>query len=210
MEILIGDKANKFLEKVGISIANYTIANSLDEIKRKINKFSFPLVIKLISKDAIHKTDVGGVKIVYSEKMLEREFEVMTKNAKKKNIKVDNILLQEFVEGVELIVGLKKDDTFGHVIMLGLGGIYVEVLRDVAFRVCPINEEDALDMINDLKAKGIILSKRRTLNVEELKKTLIKISKIPERIENIVELDINPLMITKKDVKAVDVRIVMD
>ena len=106
-----------------------------------------------------------------------------------------------------MIIGLKKDQTFGHVVMLGLGGIYVEALKDVTFRVCPINREEAINMINDLKAKDLILSKRKKLNVNELYNILTKVSQIPLKNKDIKELDINPLILSS-EAKVVDARII--
>jgi len=150
------------------------------------------------------------VKIVRREEDLKNDFESLLGIAKRHKIKVEEILLQKFVEGVELIVGLKKDPTFGHVIMLGLGGIYVEAIKDVSFRVCPINDKDATEMINDLKAKDVILSERKKLDVDKLKKVLVRISKIPQKRKDILELDINPLILNEEEAKAVDVRVIFE
>ncbi len=210
MKILIGKEANEFLEKLNLNVAYYETARNLEEATKKLSRFSFPMVLKLISKDALHKTEIGGVKVVKTKEGFEEAFENLREAAKIGKIKFEEVLLQEFVEGLELIVGLKKDTTFGHVVMLGLGGIYVEALHDVSFRVCPINEKDASEMINDLKAKEVILSKRKKFDVERLKKVLVKLSKIPQKMKDIAELDINPLMLSEEGTKAVDVRIIFD
>lgn len=210
MKIFIGKEANDFLKKYNLNVAFYEIAKDFDEAEKKLGAFSFPMVLKLISKDALHKTEFGGVKVVWAKESFEKTFEALLETAKKNKIKVDDILLQEFVEGLELIVGLKKDPTFGHVIMLGLGGIYVEAIRDVTFRVCPINDADASEMIHDLRGKGLILSERRKLDVERLKKVLVRLSKLPQKKKDIVELDINPLILNGEEARTVDVRIVFD
>jgi len=151
MKILIGKEANEFLEKLNLSVAYYETARSLEEAMKKLSGFSFPMILKLISKDALHKTEIGGVKVVKTKEGFEEAFENLREAAKRGKIKFEEVLLQEFVEGLELIVGLKKDTTFGHVVMLGLGGIYVEALHDVSFRVCPINEKDASEMIEAVR-----------------------------------------------------------
>ena len=207
MIIFIGKEANEFLNKFNLHITAYTAVKNLEDAFKKINGFSFPLVLKLISKDVIHKTEVGGVRIVKNKEDFKKDFSKILQVAKKNKIKLDHILIQEFVEGLELIVGLKKDQTFGHVVMLGLGGIYVEALRDVTFRVCPINQEEATKMIYDLKAKDLILSKRKKFNVNVLCKALVKVSKIPLKNKDIKELDINPLILSS-EAKVVDARVI--
>ena len=106
------------------------------------------------------------------------------------------ILVQEFIKGIELIIGIKKDSSFGHALMFGVGGVMVELLKDVSFRICPITHKDAEEMINDLKAKDLLTGFRdsKPVNLNLLKKCLIKASEIPKKFPNIKELDINPLL----------------
>lgn len=210
VRVYLGKEANEFLRRFNLNIAEYDTVKDFTEAEKKLNGFKFPLVLKLISEDVIHKTEIGGVKIVNRKEEFESAFSNMLESAKKKKIKVDNFLLQEYVDGVELVVGLKKDATFEHVVMLGLGGIYVEALHDVTFRVCPINEEEAEKMIHDLKASKVILSERKKLNIEELLKVLVKVSKIPTEKKNLFELDINPLMLNSQEAKVVDARVVLE
>ena len=207
MKVFIGKEANEFLKKFNLDVASYVIVKNLEDALKKINKFSFPIVIKLISKDAIHKTEINGVIIVKNKEDFKKNFDKILQVAKKNKIRNYYILIQKFVEGLELIIGLKKDQTFGHVVMLGLGGIYVEALKDVTFRVCPINREEAINMINDLKVKDLILSKRKKLNVNELYNILTKVSQIPLKNKDIKELDINPLILSS-EAKVVDARII--
>jgi acetate---CoA ligase (ADP-forming) subunit beta len=169
-----------------------------------------PFVLKLISKKALHKSDIGGVKIVRSESDAEEAYTQLVKIAERKNIPY-RILMQEFIEGDELIVGLKQDQAFGHTIMLGTGGTLVELIKDVSFRVCPITEKDAQNMIDELKLKPILYGfrGRKNANVEELKKTLVAVSRLPEK-HKIKEMDINPLIINDKEATVVDARIVFE
>ena len=127
-----------------------------------------------------------------------------------KKVRVQGILIQEFVKGKELILGIKKDPTFGQAIMLGLGGIYAEVFKDVSFRVCPITEHDADSMIHELKSKDLLFGVRgeRPANIHLLKTAMINLSRLALKYD-IEELDINPFILNDRTGKAVDVRIVL-
>ncbi len=207
-------EAEQFLAKslpVAISLLTKKPEQALEFVKKQ--KLSYPVVLKLISKQALHKTDIGGVKIAKSEQELVAYYNELLAVAKKKKLKLDEkvegILMQEFVDGKQLIVGIKKDAIFGHVIAFGLGGVFVEVMKDVTFRVCPIEEHDAQQMIDELKSSKILYGVRgdKPVTFKELKNILIKASKIAEKNPEISELDINPLIINDKFAKVVDARI---
>ncbi len=209
--IFTQDKADKFLSKY-IKIAKSELTKNLQQVQKATNKLKYPLVLKIISQKALHKTDIGGIKICNNEQELEQSYQQLEKTANKKRLKPYKILTQEFIKGKELIIGIKKDPTFQHVIMLGLGGIFVEILKDVTFRACPITLKDAQEMIDDLKGNKIIYGTRNqpSININKLKQTLVKVSQIPQKKKNILELDINPLIANEKDVIAVDTRIVFE
>ena len=173
---------------------------------------NYPVVLKLLSSKAIHKTDIGGVRIVNDEQDLQKNFGELLTIAKQKKLPLEGILVQEHVSGEEVIIGLKKDPTFGHVIVFGLGGILVEVMKDVAFRVCPINTNDAEAMIQELKSKEVLFGVRgkKAVKLSLLKDLLVRFSKLPEKYPDIAELDINPLIINDREAKVVDVRIIVD
>ena len=129
-------------------------------------------------------------------------------NALKK--KSNQILVQEYIKGKEVILGLKKDDTFGYSIMLGLGGVFVEVFDDVSFRVCPVSKKDALDMIKEIKAYKVLKGIRgdKPINFSLLVKNILKLNSLTKL--DINELDINPLIINQKEAKIVDARIILE
>jgi acyl-CoA synthetase (NDP forming) len=130
--------------------------------------------------------------------------------ARRKRIKLDGILVQEKLHGQELIFGIKLDPVFGHALMLGIGGVFVEILKDVSFRICPITERDVNSMIEDLKSRKILSGVRgeKPINMKLLRQILVKLSKIPLKDKNIEELDINPFIIDNKKGKVADARIV--
>lgn len=205
MKVLLGKDAEKILK--GLPLAKSFLIKTDKELS-KIKKY--PIVMKIISPQAVHKTEIGGIKIVNSSKEAQDTFNNFTRLAKSKRMKLTGILVQEYVNGREFIIGIKKDPTFGHVIMFGAGGIFVESLKDVTFRVCPIDENDAQYMISDLKNQWFISGTRgqKPTNIKMLKQILVKVSKLPQKYRKIEELDVNPLMANEKEAKIVDVRIV--
>ena len=120
-------------------------------------------------------------------------------------------MVQKLYPGTELIIGINKDPVFGHAILFGLGGIFTEVLEDISIRKCPITLQDSQEMISELKASKIFKDFRgKKLNIPLLKRTLVKVSKIPLKHKNIQELDINPFVLSEKSGVAIDVRIIFD
>ncbi len=206
-------KAKNFLSKyvsvskgrlIDIKKAQLILKNqALGEIK-------FPIVLKIVSDSVLHKTDVGGVKIAYNADEFFKHLEFLLGISKK--FKSQGILIEEYVAGQELIIGLKKDKTFGHIIGLGLGGVFVEILKSISFRKCPIDEDDFESMIKDIKAKEILFARKKQVNIDSLKRACISISKIPESVQGkkILELDINPFILNEHEGKAVDARIVFE
>ncbi|MBI2452208.1 acetate--CoA ligase family protein [Candidatus Pacearchaeota archaeon] len=201
-------KAERFLSKY-VKIAKGRLVRKLEEID--LNKFKFPFFLKIISNQAVHKSDVKGVRLVSGRDDLEREFRDLEEIARRRRLRLDGFLVQEEIEGEQLIIGIKKDHVFGHVILLGLGGIFTEVLKDIAVRKCPVREGDAQEMIDELKAKDVFYGARgKKLNLNLLKKNLAKLSEIPLKNKNIAEMDINPFILNEKEGKVVDARIVFD
>lgn len=200
-------KAENFLKKY-LPIAKSELTQTINQAQKFIKKY--PTVLKIISPQALHKTEINGVRIVNTKQELEKEYNNLKTIAKNKHIKLEGILVQEFVKGQELIIGIKKDPTFNHVIMFGIGGVMVEILKDVQFRACPITEKDAEDMIDQLKLKQLLTGFRneKPVNLKLLKQLLVKTSQIPVKNKTIEELDINPLIINSKEAKIADARIV--
>ncbi len=170
-----------------------------------------PLVLKIVSPDITHKTEIGGVIIVHRKEEIESAFNELVSISKKNKLSLKGILAQEFIEGQQLIIGLKKDSIFNHVILFGLGGIFTELLNDVSIRKCPITKSEAEDMIDELKSNKLFKGFRNIqLNTNTLKEALVSISKMPQKYKSIKELDINPFILNNKNGVAVDVRIVLE
>jgi len=210
MKKLTEPKAEKLLSRY-LPIADSILTKKEQEAKAFAKKTKYPVMLKLISPDALHKTEINGIRKADNEEELTKEFSDLLSAAKKKKLKLEGILVQEHIKGVETIIGLKNDPTFGHVILFGIGGVFVELLKDVSFRVCPITQKDAEKMINELKAKKLLQGFRgeKPANMKLLKKTLVQASKIPEKHKDIEELDINPFIINDKKGKVADARAIM-
>lgn len=204
-EVIDTHKSQQFISKF-ISIPESQVITSIKDLKIKA-----PLVLKILSPDVIHKTEIGGVIIVHRREEIESAFNDLISIARKNKIHIKGIMVQEYVEGQQLIIGLKKDSVFNHVILFGLGGIFTEILNDVSIRKCPIAKEEAQNMINELKSSKLFEGFRNIkLNNDSLKEALVSISKIPQKHKDIKELDINPFILNEKEGKAVDVRIVLE
>jgi len=201
----------EFLKKY-VPVAKHELCKTTKQVEDVSRKIGFPLVLKLISKDALHKTEVGGVRFVNTRLDLEREMDGLMKIVKKYKLKLDGILVQEFIDGQYVLIGLKKDDVFGHVVAFGIGGIYTEYLKDVVFRVCPVSRKDVQEMIDELIMKDLLLGVRgkKGVNLELLKDVVVKVSKIPLKHKNIKEMDINPFVINHVKGKVVDARMVLE
>lgn len=212
MRIVVEHEAEAMLRKAGLPVAKAVLAKNEGQAVAAAKKLKYPVVLKLAAKKAVHKTELGAVKIAKNEPELRTHVITLQKLAKKKRMKLSGIYLQEFIRGEELILGLKKDATFGHVVLLGSGGILVELLKDVAFRVAPITPADAKSMIEELKGKALLrgFRGRAKVNEQAIIKTVTKLSQLPKRMPRISELDINPFIVNARDGKIVDARMVLD
>lgn len=219
---VLENEAKDIMAAYGIPVPPYATATSADEAVRKSKEMGFPVVLKILSKDILHKSDAGGVKInLKSEEEVRQAFDEIMKNAKaygkKKSIDVDlsrGVFISDFAQmGTEIIVGVTKDPQFGHAIMVGLGGIFVEVLKDVSFRLIPFTEADAREALEELKAYKILEGVRGEgpRDVDALLKVMMAVSNMIEENPEITELDCNPTFVYEKGKGAlvVDARILI-
>lgn len=204
MQVLTEYKAEEFLEKNGFNVVERKLFDDEQKALGYAEKIGFPVVLKLSSDELVHKSEVHGVKLsVYRENFL-KEYRLLDRN----KIKKQGIIVQKFVHGKYIIIGLKNDPAFGHVIIAGLGGIFAEVIKDVSYRVVPINKRQAIEMLKELKGYEILRGYRGDkVNIKKIIKAIIRVSKLSEKYKNIEELDINPLIVNSKEAKIVDARI---
>ena len=199
------------LKKYRIPVVRHSLVKKEEQAVAYAKKIGYPVVLKLSSPDIIHKTDAKAVLVgIKDEKELRKGFQKLLAIAKKKRAKVDGILVQDFAEGHEIIIGSSRDPQFGPTILFGLGGIFVEVLKDVTFRVIPIDRKDAKEMIKEIKGYKILAGVRgeKGIDFKALEDCLLKVSKMVwSEKKPIKELDINPLFANDKGCVATDVRI---
>lgn len=214
---VLGDvNGRNILSYYEVEVIPSFIAKNIDECEKIIEDNKGPFVMKLISPDIIHKTEAGGVKLNIKTKEEAREsFLSIIESAKRYNpeAKIEGVQIQPMIEkGVEVIIGVKKDPQFGHLIMFGLGGIYVELLRDVSFRLIPITDIDAENMIEEIKTNKILKGFRNLpkMDIDSIKETLLKVSQLVHDFPIIKEMDINPLIVKESGCVAVDVRFVFE
>jgi acyl-CoA synthetase (NDP forming) len=213
---LLEPEAKAICNEYGISVPKFDVATNATEAAEMAQKTGYPIVMKIVSPEIIHKSDAGGVKVnLKSKAEVAEAFKSIVANAKKYNAKADikGVLVQEMApNGIEVIVGAIKDAQFGQTVMFGLGGIFVEVLKDVTFRVAPITLDDAKEMITGLKAYPLLKGVRGQppADTNAIAKILVNVSKLVMEYPEIKELDLNPIMAYAKGVATVDARIILE
>ncbi len=214
MMILTEHEAKKLLAKYGIPVTKESIAESAEEAYAIASQIGTPVAMKISSPDISHKSDVGGVVLnvnAWEARITYDKIISQIKNAAP-NARIEGILVEQMAPpGQEIIVGLKKDAQFGHALMFGLGGIFVEIYKDVSFRVLPIEKKEALEMISEIKGYPILkgIRGRKPADIEAVANILVAVSEMAQK-ENITELDINPLIVGEKGAIAVDARAMID
>ncbi|VVB66572.1 Acetate--CoA ligase [ADP-forming] I subunit beta [Candidatus Gugararchaeum adminiculabundum] len=202
-------KTLALLKKYKIPLAEMTVARSKSEAVSAAKKLGYPVALKIYSKEILHKTDIGGVKLKLQDAaQVGAAYDEIMQAVKGKS--VEGVLVQKMAaKGLELIIGGKIDAQFGPLVLFGLGGIYVEVLRDVSLRICPITEDDAREMVSEIKGRALLDGARGRKPVDKLalQKMLVNVSKMLYN-EKIKELDFNPVIAYEKGCMAVDVRII--
>ncbi|MFH1133178.1 MAG: acetate--CoA ligase family protein [Nanoarchaeota archaeon] len=196
------------LSAARIPCAAMGLTKDKEECLRIGRDLGFPLAAKLLSPDILHKTDQGAVILgIADERSLADACDRLIAICQGKAF--DGILIQKMVKGKEVIIGLKRDPTFGPVVMFGLGGIFVEVLKDVSFRLPPFDEREALAMILETRGSRILQGVRGEppVNIAALQKILVNLGKLALSRKDIVELDFNPVLVDQKQALVVDARI---
>jgi len=208
--VLTEHETKKLLAKYGIAVTKESIAENADEAYAIASQIGTPVAMKISSPDISHKSDVGGVELNIAASDAKATYDKIISRIKKAlpDAKIEGILVQQMAPpGHEVIVGLKKDAQFGHALMFGLGGIFVEVYKDVSFRVAPIGIKEALDMISEIKGYPILkgIRGRKRADIDAIARVLVSVSEMAQK-ENIIELDINPLIAGEIGAIAVDAR----
>jgi len=207
MNLLSFKKTKQLFKKHNISIKGTGLFQEKQDALNYANKIGFPVVLKVYSDKVIHKTEENAVITnIQNDKEFKKSFTFLDRKFKDK----EGIIVQKQFKGRELVIGLNYDKTFGPVIMVGLGGIFVEVLNDVSFRLCPLKKRDAKEMLEELKGYRILQSFRgsKEVNLNKLQELLVNLSNFLLKEKNIHSVDFNPIFINEKEINIADFRII--
>ena len=213
---LLETEAKIVCMEYGIPVTMFKLAKNEAQGVEFAEEIGYPVVLKIVSPDVIHKSDVGGVIInIKDAEDVQKAYKQIMKSVKKHmpNAKIVGVLVQEMApQSTEVIVGATKDPQFGPTLMFGLGGIFVEILKDVIFRIAPITEDEAREMITAVKAYPLLKGYRNTppADIEAIVKILLNTSRLVMEHQEIKELDLNPIMVYEKGAKTVDARIILE
>ena len=208
-------EAKSLLKDAGVPVATTTLAATRAEAQAQAESAGYPVVLKVVSPDIAHKSDVGGVKLNLRDKdAVGAAFDEIVANSKKAvaDARIAGVAVQHMApQGTEVIVGMTTDAQFGPVMMFGLGGIMVEVLKDVSFRLVPLAEKDADQMINEIKGRPVLEGVRGqpAADLKALRTTILKVSEFVQKHPEVRELDLNPVFAYPDGALAVDARIVV-
>jgi acyl-CoA synthetase (NDP forming) len=214
--ILTEFESKRILKQAGISVVETKLAKTKKEAVSLSQKMGFPVALKIASPDVIHKSDSGGVKLSLNNGTeVKKAYDEILKKVRKQypDAVVHGVSVQKMIRpGTEVIVGTSKDSQFGPVIMFGLGGIFVELLKDVSFRVIPVERRDAQEMIKEIKGYPLLQGYRgkEPANISALVEIILKISKLIEENPQIKELELNPIFAFGDKAVAVDARIILE
>lgn len=209
-------EAKELLKQAGINVVETRLATTGDEAVAISRELGFPVVLKIASPDVVHKTDAGGVKLgLRTSKQVGKSYDDIMNSVGEKfpSAKIQGVSVQKMARpGVEVIIGMSKDAQFGPVIMFGLGGVWVEVLKDVSFRIVPLLPRDAHEMIQEIKGRPLLEGYRgqEPADIGKLEEVILRVSSFVEQHPEIKELDLNPIFAYKDGAVAVDARIVLE
>ncbi|MBD3249705.1 acetyl-CoA synthetase [Candidatus Woesearchaeota archaeon] len=203
------NRTKKIIDKYKLPFARSFLIKSSEEAVKRSKELGFPVAMKISSPDIIHKSDAGCVAAeIKDEDHAKKAYEDIIKNAKKKKAKIEGVIVQKNISGVEAIIGMKSDPQFGPVILFGMGGIFVEIFEDISLRIAPIDKKIAEEMIDEIRSSDILKGARgrEPVNIKSLKDILVKISNLSMENKKLESIDLNPVIVDKKTAKIVDAR----
>ncbi|HUV24643.1 MAG TPA: acetate--CoA ligase family protein [Methanomassiliicoccales archaeon] len=206
-------EAYAILEEYGVKVAPWALCDSAKTAVEEADRIGYPVVMKVVSPQIVHKTEFGAVKVNISspQKVEEAYFQLMGSALDHEGVEVTGILVSKMLKGLEIIVGSTRDPQFGPLLMFGLGGVFVEVFKDVSYRIAPLEEIDVDEMLSELKGNKLIHGFRgmEGVNIEDLKRVLISISTLLTDLQDIAEMDLNPIFGNSTGVRVADARIIL-
>ncbi len=213
---LLEPEAKTICQEYDIRVTRFRVAKTLEEAVKFSGEVGYPVVLKIVSPDIIHKSDIGGVMLNLETSLdVETAYRTILTNVKnhKPNAEVFGVLVQEMAPpSTEVIIGAIKDDQFGPSVMFGLGGIFVEVLKDVVFRIAPVARQEAEAMITEIKGYPVLNGYRNQppLDTDAIADMIVNTSNLVTAHREIKELDLNPVMVYEKGAIAVDARVILE
>ena len=210
-KLLLGMDALSFLGGEGLRVLESCLAAGEDEAAGAAARIGFPVALKVSSPDVVHKTETGGIRVfLKNEEEVRLAFREIVQQFRAENPekRLEGAMVQKLGSGFELIVGTRQDKQFGPVLMFGLGGIFAEAIRDVSFRLIPIEAGDAAEMIEELKSYAALKNPRSgTVDIASIQDFLLRVSGLMDRHAEIQEMDLNPVFVTGSDLLICDARI---
>jgi acyl-CoA synthetase (NDP forming) len=212
---LLETEAKGILREYGIPVTDFELAANGEQAVSIARRFGYPVAMKVVSPQIVHKTDAGGIKLdLKADEEVSKAFDNIVENVKKydKDAQLEGVMISPMErEGAEVIVGATRDPQFGPVIMFGLGGVFVEVLKDVAFRIVPVERRDAYEMIKEVKGYPVLEGVRgqKGKDIEALADIILKVSNLVTENEVIRELDLNPIFVFERGASVVDARMIL-
>lgn len=209
-------ESKELFKQVGISVNDTKLAVSREEAISISRQFGFPVVLKIASPDVVHKSDAGGVRLgLRTSKQVGKAYDDILAAISQKypQAMIQGVSVQGMARpGVEVIIGMSKDVQFGPVLMFGLGGILVEIIKDVSFRIVPLAKRDAGEMIREIKGYPVLEGYRgqEPVDVQNLEEWLIKLSDFAEQNPEVKEIDLNPIFAYSNGALAVDARVILE
>lgn len=208
-------EAKQLCKYYGIPTTEFFYATTIEEAVKYAELIGFPVVVKLVSRDVLHKSDVGGVIL----NVTSREEVMSACNKIKDNLlkrmpsaRLEGYLVENMLgRSLEVIVGALRDAQFGPIVSFGLGGVFVEVLKDVSFRAIPLSKDDALEMIMETKGYEVLRGARGygPLDIEAVVDVILKVSRMMEELPQIDQVDLNPIYVYPRGAKVVDARVIL-
>ena len=212
---LLETESRDILGRYGLTLPKATFIASTKEVSQAMEGMSFPLAMKVVSPDIIHKSDAGGIKLdLKDEQEVEKAFEDIMANACKftKRERVLGALVSQMApDGQECIIGMIQTPQFGPVVMFGLGGVFVEILKDVSFRVAPLSRKDIDEMIKEIKGYPLLTGVRgeKPKDIDAIRNIIARLSDIAVEHTEIAEIDLNPVIVHETGASIVDSRIIL-
>ena len=209
-------ESKELLRESGIPVMDTQLARTRTEATKVAQQMGLPVVLKIVSPEVTHKSDVGGVKVgLDSLRQVRGAFDSIVASTREAvpSATIEGVSVQKMADpGVEIIIGANKDPQFGHVIMFGLGGVLVEMLRDVSLRLVPLTPRDAREMVREIKSLPLLQGYRQypACSLESIEKALLDLSGFLEKHEEVRELDLNPIFCYSDGLVAVDARVVVE